>query len=259
REHHRHRHLHQPGFPIRGNSFRFPAAAAVGSWWDRGVMRRPFLRRAECRTPALRRRISLSLANLSPRGRLYGRLCFRYRRFRRSDRARGHGVRKIFPRCFQLRLPGTALLRRCLVDRTRSSQRLEVRQRLSKPFHAGEIAFDRCSHRRWAFCRPQATNRVSASARRCDVDLWRAVRGRAVGAVICLGLIASISSMTWIGPRVTMSMGEDHWLLRLLGRKNSQGIPTYAIVLQLLFVNLLLLTRSFELVVVYIQFSLLLC
>jgi len=83
--------------------------------------------------------------------------------------------------------------------------------------------------------------------------------GRAVGAVICLGLIASISSMTWIGPRVTMSMGEDHWLLRLLGRKNSQGIPTYAIVLQLLIVNLLLLTRSFELVVVYIQFSLLLC
>src|ERR1700719_3068849 len=40
--------------------------------------------------------------------------------------------------------------------------------------------------------------------------------GRVVGAVICLGLIASISSMTWIGPRVTMSMGEDHWLLRLL-------------------------------------------
>ena len=83
--------------------------------------------------------------------------------------------------------------------------------------------------------------------------------GRAVGAVICLGLIASISSMTWIGPRVTMSMGEDHWLLWLLGRKNSQGIPTYAIVLQLLIVNLLLLTRSFELVVVYVQFSLLLC
>jgi basic amino acid/polyamine antiporter, APA family len=83
--------------------------------------------------------------------------------------------------------------------------------------------------------------------------------GRIVGGVICLGLIASISSMTWIGPRVTMSMGEDHWLLRLLGRKNSQGIPTYAIVLQLLIVNVLLLKRSFEFVVVYIQFSLLLC
>src|SRR5262249_29165128 len=31
--------------------------------------------------------------------------------------------------------------------------------------------------------------------------------GRVVGAVICLGLISAISSMTWIGPRVTMSMG----------------------------------------------------
>jgi basic amino acid/polyamine antiporter, APA family len=83
--------------------------------------------------------------------------------------------------------------------------------------------------------------------------------GGVAGAVICLGLISSISSMTWIGPRVTMSMGEDHWLLRLLGRKNRGGIPTNAIILQLLIVNLLLLTRSFELVLVYTQFSLLLC
>jgi len=83
--------------------------------------------------------------------------------------------------------------------------------------------------------------------------------GRVAGAVICLGLISAISSMTWIGPRVSMSMGEDHWLLRLLGRKNPQGIPTNAIVLQLLIVNVLLLTRSFESVVQYTQFSLLLC
>ena len=30
-----------------------------------------------------------------------------------------------------------------------------------------------------------------------------------VGALICLGLVSSISAMTWIGPRVTMTMGED--------------------------------------------------
>src|SRR5205807_824938 len=83
--------------------------------------------------------------------------------------------------------------------------------------------------------------------------------GRIVGAVICLGLISAISSMTWIGPRVTMSMGEDHWLLRFLGRKNTGGVPANAVLVQLLIVNLLLLTRSFELVIVYIQFSLLLC
>src|SRR5438874_2336615 len=83
--------------------------------------------------------------------------------------------------------------------------------------------------------------------------------GRFAGAIICLGLVAAISSMTWIGPRVTMSMGEDHWLLRWLGGKNEHGIPINAILLQLLFVNLLLLTQRFEDVVRYTQFSLLLC
>jgi APA family basic amino acid/polyamine antiporter len=83
--------------------------------------------------------------------------------------------------------------------------------------------------------------------------------GRIVGAIICLGLISAISSMTWIGPRVTMSMGEDHWLLRFLGRKNREGVPANAVIVQLFIVNVLLLTGSFELVVVYIQFALLLC
>jgi APA family basic amino acid/polyamine antiporter len=89
--------------------------------------------------------------------------------------------------------------------------------------------------------------------------IFGSIGGGVAGAVICLGLVSSISSMTWIGPRVTMSMGEDHWLLRLLGRKNKHGVPTSAIVLQLLVVNLLLLTRSFEDVVRYTQFSLLIC
>ena len=89
--------------------------------------------------------------------------------------------------------------------------------------------------------------------------IFGAAGGRIVGAIICLGLVSSISSMTWIGPRVTMSMGEDHWLLRLLGHKNRDGVPLNAIAVQLLIVNLLLVTRSFEGVVQYIQFSLLLC
>jgi basic amino acid/polyamine antiporter, APA family len=83
--------------------------------------------------------------------------------------------------------------------------------------------------------------------------------GRVAGAVICLGLVSAISSMTWVGPRVSMSMGEDHWLLRKVSRKNPHGIPTNAIFLQLLIVNVLLLTRSFESVLQYAQFSLLLC
>ncbi len=82
---------------------------------------------------------------------------------------------------------------------------------------------------------------------------------RLVGGIICLGLISTISSMTWIGPRVMMAMGEDHRPLRFLAGKDRHGIPRSAILVQLLIVNLLLLTGSFELVLLYVQFSLLLC
>ncbi|HXX03356.1 MAG TPA: amino acid permease [Xanthobacteraceae bacterium] len=83
--------------------------------------------------------------------------------------------------------------------------------------------------------------------------------GRIVGALISIGLVSSISAMTWIGPRVTMVMGEDMPLLRLFSRKSKQDVPAVAIVFQLLVSNLLLLTQSFEAVLDFIQFSLTFC
>jgi basic amino acid/polyamine antiporter, APA family len=83
--------------------------------------------------------------------------------------------------------------------------------------------------------------------------------GRLVGALICLGLISSISAMTWIGPRVTMAMGEDFSLLRIFSRKSKHNVPAVAIVFQALVANLLLLTQSFEAVLQYVQFSLTFC
>ncbi len=83
--------------------------------------------------------------------------------------------------------------------------------------------------------------------------------GRIVGAVISLGLVSSISAMTWIGPRVTMTMGEDVPLLRLFSRKSKRDAPTIAIIFQLVISNLLLLTQSFEAVLDFIQFSLTFC
>jgi APA family basic amino acid/polyamine antiporter len=83
--------------------------------------------------------------------------------------------------------------------------------------------------------------------------------GRIVGALISLGLVSSISAMTWIGPRVTMTMGEDMAVLRPFSRKSRHNAPTVAIVFQLLVSNLLLLTQSFEAVLDFIQFSLTFC
>jgi APA family basic amino acid/polyamine antiporter len=85
------------------------------------------------------------------------------------------------------------------------------------------------------------------------------IGGRVVGAVISLGLVSSISAMTWIGPRVTMTMGEDVPLLRLFSRKSKRNAPAIAIIFQLVISNLLLLTQSFEAVLDFIQFSLTFC
>jgi APA family basic amino acid/polyamine antiporter len=83
--------------------------------------------------------------------------------------------------------------------------------------------------------------------------------GNIVGALICLGLISSISAMMWIGPRVTMVMGEDFPLLKIFARKSKDGVPSFAIGLQRVVSTLLLLTQSFEAVLDFIQFSLTFC
>ncbi|MFZ0124815.1 MAG: APC family permease, partial [Xanthobacteraceae bacterium] len=83
--------------------------------------------------------------------------------------------------------------------------------------------------------------------------------GRLVGALICVGLVSSISAMTWIGPRVTVAMGEDVRLLRMFAYKSKNNVPSTAILLQLGIVSLLLLTQSFEAVLEFIQFSLIFC
>ncbi|MBR0872985.1 amino acid permease [Bradyrhizobium tropiciagri] len=83
--------------------------------------------------------------------------------------------------------------------------------------------------------------------------------GRIVGAMICVGLISSISAMMWIGPRVMMTMGEDIPALQPFARRSGRGAPVYAILFQLAVASVMLLTRSFEAVLDFIQFALLFC
>ena len=83
--------------------------------------------------------------------------------------------------------------------------------------------------------------------------------GRIVGAMICFGLISSISAMMWIGPRVMMTMGEDIPILRVFSVRSTGGAPAWAILFQLVVATLMLFTRSFEAVLDFIQFALLFC
>jgi basic amino acid/polyamine antiporter, APA family len=83
--------------------------------------------------------------------------------------------------------------------------------------------------------------------------------GKIVSLLIGIGLIASVSAMTWIGPRVTKRMAEDLSALGIFGHSLPNGIPYVALLFQLAVTTLLILTKKFEPILIYIQFSLLLC
>src|SRR2546421_49551 len=249
-QHHRHRHLHEPWFSIERHSVRVRFADALGRGRNRSSLWRALLWRTECRVTAVRRRVSFSVADLSPSARIHGGVCFPGTRIFGAAFAVAlvfvmysySGWNAAVYVTSEIKQPEKNVPRSLLVG---TGVVIVVYVLLNAIF--------------------LATTPVQELKGQLDVALIAGKHifgtngGQVAGAVICLGLVSAISSMTWIGPRVSMSMGEDHWLLRLLGRKNPHGIPTHAIVLQLFIVNLLLLTRSFESVVQYTQFSLLLC
>ena len=88
--------------------------------------------------------------------------------------------------------------------------------------------------------------------------LFGSIGGELTSALISLGLIANVSAMSWIGSRVTKSMADDFSRLAFFGRVNQHGTPYIAMILQALVVTVLILTGSFEAVLVYTQFALLL-
>ncbi len=89
--------------------------------------------------------------------------------------------------------------------------------------------------------------------------LFGASGAKIMAVLICAGLVSSISAMMWIGPRVTMAMGEDLRTLSFLARRTQHGIPVPATLVQFAIVNLLLLTSTFDKVLTYVQFALQFC
>ncbi len=86
--------------------------------------------------------------------------------------------------------------------------------------------------------------------------VFGAAGGRLLSALLCVALVSTISAMTWAGPRVTQVMGQDFTFFRALARTNAHGIPQLAILVQTAIVFAMLLTGSFERILVYTQFTL---
>lgn len=83
--------------------------------------------------------------------------------------------------------------------------------------------------------------------------------GRLMSGVIAIGLVSSVSALTWAGPRVAQTAGEDYPALGWLAARTGGGIPLRALAIQTVIVLVLLLTATFESVLVSAQFALISC
>jgi APA family basic amino acid/polyamine antiporter len=80
--------------------------------------------------------------------------------------------------------------------------------------------------------------------------------GAVISSLIGILLLAGISAMIWVGPRVVGAMGKQHSIWRHFGRRTKGGIPLRAIWLQSTISLVLVWTSSFERVLIYSGFVL---
>ncbi|MDO8357715.1 MAG: amino acid permease [Nitrospirota bacterium] len=89
-------------------------------------------------------------------------------------------------------------------------------------------------------------------AEKTAAALWGPQSGRVVAAILCLSIAGAVSAMTWAGPRVYWAMAQDGmitpWLAKLHPRT---AVPARAIVFQSLWASLLIVSGTFEQLLVY--------
>ena len=89
-------------------------------------------------------------------------------------------------------------------------------------------------------------------AEKAAAALWGTGSARFVAALLCLAIAGAVSAMVWAGPRVYWAMAHDGvispWLAQLHAKS---GVPVRAILLQSTWASLLILSGTFEQLVVY--------
>ena len=77
-----------------------------------------------------------------------------------------------------------------------------------------------------------------------------------VSLFIGIQLIATISGYTWVGPRITNAMAKEFKMWKPLAKTNKNGIPVRAVWFNTIVSFVLMLTGSFEMVLLYVGFVL---
>lgn len=88
------------------------------------------------------------------------------------------------------------------------------------------------------------------------ISLFGEIGGEVISFGIAILLLSGISAMVWAGPRITQVMGEDYKFWHWFSRKTPTHIPLRAIWLQTAITLALVLTGTFQQVLIYSSFVL---
>lgn len=89
-------------------------------------------------------------------------------------------------------------------------------------------------------------------AEKAAAALWGPQSGRLVAMLLCLSIAGAVSAMTWAGPRVYWAMARDGAISPWLAQLHPQtGVPARAILFQTLWASILILSGTFEQLLVY--------
>jgi len=89
-------------------------------------------------------------------------------------------------------------------------------------------------------------------AEKSAAALWGADSGRLVAAILCLSIAGAVSAMTWAGPRVYWAMAQDGVITPWLAYRHPEtGVPARAILFQTLWASALIVSGTFEQLIIY--------
>jgi APA family basic amino acid/polyamine antiporter len=82
--------------------------------------------------------------------------------------------------------------------------------------------------------------------------LWGPESGRTVAIILCLSIAGAVSAMTWAGPRVYWAMAQDRAISPWLAKRSARtGVPARAILFQTCWASVLILSGTFEQLLIY--------
>ena len=89
-------------------------------------------------------------------------------------------------------------------------------------------------------------------AEKSAAALWGADSGHLVAALLCLSIAGAVSAMTWAGPRVYWAMAQDGAITPWLAYRHPEtGVPARAILFQTLWASALIVSGTFEQLIIY--------